>query len=820
MDSQLTKRPSLKKLSPRIATVLGQLRRRIRLVVLVEGFAIAIAWLVITFWAALALDYLPVMFGLPELSQVSRGIILAGVSILIGGLAYRYILCRTFVRLKDESLAILIERRYPQFNDSLLTTVGRTVRRTAKKVSHESSCEMEVPVDEAMLEQTKSDAESHISNVNASDVINSGPLKRSLIIAGILLLSVGGLAIAQPDNLKIAGKRLYLLDDIVWPRQCRIEMVGIKVKRENAIEGITELGKVLTPKSGEFRIAKGSTLTLMVRAEDFRDVPQNDPDIQQRKLPNACFMNYETADGNRGSQTFKKIGAPRDGFQLYSLDGQPLRGILGDISFTVRGGDHRVGPFNITVVDEPSVLETKLGCKFPEYIVDQSSMRWTDRTIQWSGQARLPEGTKLTVQAKTNKPLTKVYALDRNQQTIRSIDVTGSNFNFELPALTEPVNLQFFLCDEDGLVSEQPHNVMIEPIEDQAPNVKTRITGIGTAVTPNVQIPFSGSILDDYGLNQTWMEIEIANSEPISESVSVATNGDLQTVLDFKERVQTKGNQYQLPIEEGSTVSLVVKSDDKFDLKQSPNLGIGDRYVLDVVAPNQLVRILERQEVGQRRRLEQIYIELADARNYLLRAKSKRDNISSELVEPGDQPNLTEPSAEDRDEGSEPRIRKQELQLLFAQRAILQIEKSTQEIFGSSEAFENIRLQLINNRIDSEDRKKRISEQIIAPLRLIANNSMQQLKEQVVDLETGLRNLQLSPQDTSIIESTDSLAIKSIEMTDAVLGQLEEVLNVMVKYETQNELLEIVRQMIKRQQAIMERTKKERQNKAFDGLLD
>ena len=158
--------------------------------------------------------------------------------------------------------------------------------------------------------------------------------------------------------------------------------------------------------------------------------------------------------------------------------------------------------------------------------------------------------------------------------------------------------------------------------------------------------------------------------------------------------------------------------------------------------------------------------------------------------------------------------------MLFAQRAIIQIDKSTQEILGSAEAFDNIRLQLINNRIDSEDRKKRFSEQIIGPLRLIGNESMQQLKKRTTELESGLRDLQISPNDQQVSDAADDLSTKAIEKTDEVLKQLDEVLNVLIKYETQNELLEIVRRMIKEQQELMERTKKERQKKAFEGLLD
>lgn len=785
----------LKTLSPPIHSLLSRLRSRIRAYVLFEGIAIAIIWLILMFWIALALDYLPVLFGFSELSQIARAIILGITAVLIGWVLYRFVLRRIFVRMQDRSMALLVERKYPQFNDSLLTTVSRTVEHP-----------VDVSVDQNMLERTRIDAESFVRDVDPASVINSKPLKRSAFIAGLLLLSVGGLAIANPGAIKLAGQRIYLLDKSVWPRSCQLEMIGIKIKRENPVEGIDELGQIVKPVDGKFKIAKGSTLTLMVRAEG--------GDESSRRLPGNCSLIYRTSDGDRGRQAFKKIGGPRGGYQLYSLDQQPLRGILTDISFDIRGGDHRLGPFEIEVVDEPDIFSTQLACKFPQYLVDESSLRWTDRTIEWSGQSRLPQGTKVTIQATANKPITKVYAHDRAANKMTSVPASGNEFEYELPPISDAVNLQFYLCDLDGLVSEEPYTISINSIEDQPPTIRTQLKGIGTAVTPDVQIPFSGTIEDDYGLKRTWVEIEVAETETISEPLTVDSDGKLETVLDFKQRKQKHGDQYDLPTGDDNTVALVVKSQDKFDLNESENLGIGDRYVLDIVNANQLVRILERLEVGQRRRLEQIYLETADTRNYLLRSKSKRSEYASELVEPGDN---SEPGDEDSEQ---PEARKQEMRLLFAQRAIIQIDKSTQEILGSAEAFDNIRLQLINNRIDSEDRKKRFSEQIIGPLRLIGNESMQQLKKRTTELESGLRDLQISPNDQQVSGAADELSTKAIEKTDEVLKQLDEVLNVLIKYETQNELLEIVRRMIKEQQELMERTKKERQKKAFEGLLD
>ena len=790
---------SLKSVSRPIAKLLARLRRRVRWLVLLEGIAAAIIWAVVSFWLALAVDYLPVRMGLNELSWQMRLLILAVSSLAVAWVLYRLVFRRIFVRLENQSLALLVERSYPLFNDSLLTTVSQS-----------GSPSGDASIDQSMLDRTRITAEENLSQVDLAKVVNAKPMQRSFVVASLLLLTIVGFWLTNPPAIKLAAQRLCLLQETPWPRSCQIEIVGIQVKRDNVIEGIDELARTTGASRmdrGKFFVAKGATLALHVRA-------LSDEGKSNRRLPEKCQLIYQIQDGDRGTQEFKKIGGPRNGVQRFMLDGQLFQGILSKIDFEVRGGDHRVGPFEICVVDEPTVLSTELVCKYPSYLVDE--FRGESRTIQWTGQARLPQGTEISIRGIANNQLTKVYAMGQDYDKPIAIAPNENAFQFDVAAIEEPVNLEFVLCDSNGLVSQLPHRISIDAIQDQPPLIRSQLKGIGTAITPDAQVPFQGTIDDDYGLSRSWIEIEIADSEAIEEPVAVNSDGELEFTIDFRQRTQTVGSQYELPVgEEGENkVSFVIKSKDKFDLNGLTNEGVGDRYVLDIVTPNQLVRILERLEVGQRRRLEQIYLELADTRNYLLRSKSQRSGSASDFIEPG------EDEVEAKQDSAESGIQKQEMRLLFAQRSIVQIDKSTHEILGSAEAFDNIRLQMINNRIDSEDRKRRFADQIIAPLRLIGEESVQQLRDQVSELDSVLRDLQISPAQQELSREADLLAESAIRQTDVTLKQLDDVLSVLLKYETQNELLEIVRGMIKQQREIKDRTKKEGQRKAFDGLLD
>ena len=119
---------------------------------------------------------------------------------------------------------------------------------------------------------------------------------------------------------------------------------------------------------------------------------------------------------------------------------------------------------------------------------------------------------------------------------------------------------------------------------------------------------------------------------------------------------------------------------------------------------------------------------------------------------------------------------------------------------------------------------------MIAPLNKTANETMTELAQQLEQLESRLRVVELlmasknGRAEPAVIERVQALAdqtaVDSIVMTDQVLVELNEVLNLLIKHETQNELLDIVRQMIEKQEELKERTKKERQKKAFEGLLD
>jgi len=814
-------------LSPTVRDVLARLRGRIRTYVWCEGIAIAVCWICLTFWVALAIDYLPVFFGMSELPWQARAVLLILISGTLAWILYRWIFRRAFVRLQDRSMALLLERRFAELDDSLITSVEANSSEILKaKVSSErahlakmkdkGADENAIESQSEMLARTRRLAEGKLDNIQLSQVFNFKPLWTSASLATLLFVSIAGFALLNTESFALGSSRLYLLDTKPWPRKSRIELVGAKIRRENPVEGIEDIGSTTKFENDVLNVAKGTSLTLLVRAA--ADVDEN-PD---RKVPQTCSVIARSADGQRGTYAMKKIGSPRDGFQMYSLDTQPFKTIMSDLKFELLGGDHRIGTFSVNVVDSPAVVQTTLKCRFPEYMVDEQSGSWTEREIPWTAGMELPIGTRLLIQCRSNKPLSSVFVKDLNAESSEILEIESATEAFEIPveSIEDALDFEFVLKDRDGVIAEDPHRITIAAVEDQPPVIDTRLQGIGSAVTPDVRIPLGGEAQDDYGISKSWVEIVVPEGEPLVQPIQIAGRGKIDAAVDFRERRQTDG--FNLPTDPETKISVVIKSQDRFDLGSEPNVGVGDLYELEVVKPEQLLMILDRSEVNQRKRLEQIYNELSDARGYLVKTGGKKNSLDGGF-EPGDR--AREPGDKADDDGQS--ARRREIRLLFSQRANLQIQKSIQEISGVSDAFEDIRLQLINNRVDSEDRKLRLENLIVAPLRRIAGMvepeenraSLKQLEQEILEIEAVLEQLQAA-NDQNLNQQAELLTSQSIEKIDDVLLQLNSLIGILKKFENQSELIEIVQRMLDRQKELMDRTRKERERSAFEGLLD
>ena len=335
-------------LAPAIVAALGSLRSRLRRYVWLEGCGAAVAWLGAAFWATLCIDW---FF---EPSAVIRMFLLSVVAVGWAMIVVQWIGRRAFVHISDSNAATVLERRFPELNDSLLTAVVLAGGRADPEVHRE------------LLARTCSEAAAHMAGLDVRKVFNPRPLRRKCGAAGLLALSVAAFALLCPDAFGTWTRRMLLSSDELWPRSTRLEVEGFA--------------------GGVRKVARGSDVEVVVRADAAMPV-----------VPQVVEIRYRTQGGGRGRATMDRRGVvrgPEDRFQQYAYT---FRSVLADIRFDVAGGDDRVRGRWIQVVDSPTISQMTLDCELPAYIGRK------EPPLPVSGVMQIPAGSRVTVRAAVSR---------------------------------------------------------------------------------------------------------------------------------------------------------------------------------------------------------------------------------------------------------------------------------------------------------------------------------------------------------------------------------------------------------------------------------
>jgi hypothetical protein len=759
------------------------LRWRIRCYVWLEGISLALVWLGLMFWIGFAFDYLPVLAGSHEMPVVARLLLLAVVAAGLGWVLWRYIFRRAFVALADRSLALLLERKFTQFDDSLLTSVELTGAKPA-----------DAGFDEQMLVFTEQEALGKTSSVRYAEVFNYRPIIRNVIVAVGLGISLALFFYFNTATANQAVSRLYLLDNARWPRLATIAVLGVELEKPPLPGSTTPQLVAVDFTDRKLKVARGTNIRLKVKA-----------DANAKTVPKQCTVYYQTQPtgdypAERGRVILSKFRDQGDGRFFWS-EGKPFVGMLSSVQFDVVGYDHRVSDFHIEVVESPAVIETTLDLKFPAYMVDEKTGQHlpdADQPYVSSGTS-IPQGTDVTLKFKANKPLTRVEFKNVDTEQVVAVEVAkgAEQFNHHLPALDQSLALEVTLIDTDGVSAERPHRVFLTAVPDAEPRVEVGLKGIGLAVTPDVVIPLAGKVTDDYRVARAWLELQAGQADR-QIPLALGTADAVDARIDFRE---LRSQEQPVVLQPKDKLTLSVQAADKFNLAAQPHVGVGDKWQIDVVTPAELLSQLEVRELGLRRRFEQVIDEMAQMRDSLVRVKAslldKQAGKTGTDSDAGETPLTPEQRAE----------REKELRLLRVQRGGQQSEKSREESAGIAAAFLDIREELINNRVDTEERKERLKDQIAEPLRQVVSVHFAELDRRLAALEKQL-------EESAGPELTDA----ALEQSNEVLAELDKILQKMLDLETFNELIDLVRDLLKSQEDLLDRTKQERKRQALEDL--
>jgi hypothetical protein len=432
---------------------------------------------------------------------------------------------------------------------------------------------------------------------------------------------------------------------------------------------------------------------------------------------------------------------------------------------------------------------------------------------------RIPEGTQLVLHAAATKPLASARIGSSQKQRDFEVsfrDPRVDELQWDYGTVSSDEVLLVTVIDTDGVACREPYRVSLTMVPDEVPQIAVRISGIGTAATPDAVLPLVGEVTDDYGLNQMWFEYAVDNGPSGTRRLTVPSDGEVKLAgsfdLDLRAADDGEGRR-AFTLQPGSKITLSLRASDYYNLSSEPRAGSSPSFSLDIVTVAQLLALIERRELALRERYELIYQRVTDTRNLLARvelaepAEGERENESAELSG-NSEATADEKGGQTQTPGVVP-ARAVARRRLRVARAIQDIAQSGEEIVGVAEAFDDLHDQLTNNRIENPDLKSRLREQIAQPLHRIGELRMPQLRARIELVEKNI----LEP----VAASSD--LIKSLGLADEVLVEMRQVLDRMRELETYNELVAQLRGIISDQDEINRRTK-ETQKIRLQGLLD
>ncbi|QDS93364.1 hypothetical protein FF011L_21270 [Roseimaritima multifibrata] len=753
---------SERQLDSRLTSLLGQLRSQVRRYIVWDSLLAILAVLLSAFWLGLLFDYVPVLLGGTEMPRSARVVLLLGVAVVIAYLVVKLLVGRLNRSLPDDSLALLLERHHPELGGSLITTVQL----------HAPSRQGDAHTPE-MLQRVGEQAVARIGDVQLGKVFRWQPIQHKVMLVAPLLLAVLVLLIARPHVFQQGAARLLLLTDAAWPRQADLQMVGMEIPRVTALDDDSEAAKSIAFENKIARLPRGANANLRIQARaDGAVVPDN------------CTLYYRTADGARGQANMRRVGRVVDGMQDFVLDGPPLSGIAGDLTFSVRGLDDRLDGYKIEIVPPPAVTSLQILAQSPPYLRADREGTSADLTTEYQPGLRLREGADVTLVATSSKPLsgTEVAITVGDEVVVNPIVEFAEDdlsFRFTIHDLRQSTKVVVVPIDKEGLTSQTPFRYFLGVINDNPPEIEMRLKGIDLAVTKMANIPLRGTITDDYGITTSEVSVvEVSDQEtqtqPTTMPISIDREGVFAAEIDLRSLVDSGR---LTPLQPGSAINVFAETSDAYDLGP-PHLARSEVYRLQIVTPDELLAMLERRELGLRARLEQAINETRSLRDTLdlLRREGWSDTST------------------DTPERAEQVLR------LRIQQTALQTTKTSEELQGLASGVENILEEMVNNRVDSPDRRSRLSAAVAQPLRKVISGPLELLGEQITGIEERIA-------DPSTGQDQTALAVATADQT---LLDLTAILEKMLDLESYNEILDLVRSLIEAQEGLIEDTEQER----------
>ncbi|MBI1853370.1 MAG: hypothetical protein HYR85_23775 [Planctomycetes bacterium] len=469
------------------------------------------------------------------LPLVVRGLLLFGSITLLVTIVYRGLVRPLVGRRSEEQLALLVERRFPEMKDGLISSL-----QFAKKASGEAYGEST-----SLQEMVIADTAKRASTFDFHAVVDSGVVHRFAALALFVVAIPVVLLAALPGFRQYAAiwwkRDVALSSAAMWPRQTFLEVYF----REGKNIFVTQQKDVTVVS-----VAQGDDLTVCVKANG--------------KVPPKVSLYYQPVTGDAKAAAVQEVRAMA---QVGERDFQyAFVGVSDSLAFYVEGGDDRDGKpsFLVRVVPTPRVESLTLSCTYPAY------MR-REPTTTTEGNLRVPIGTRVDLLVRTNMKVEcaslviekdATRALDPvDEQTFRGGFVVGNDLTYSVT-----------LVGEHGLTDRNPLRFQVKGLPDEAPKVLAMSPSVYEFdATPEGLALLKTLSTDDYGIADLRLLVKLPRDE---KPVEIPIIGD--SIADDGQPFQAGGIR-AISVRTLAVADLPAESDGK-------KLDVGDSFYFRVEA--------------------------------------------------------------------------------------------------------------------------------------------------------------------------------------------------------------------------------------------
>lgn len=459
----------------------------------------------------------------------------------------------------------------------------------------------------------------------------------------------------------------------------------------------------------------------------------------------------------RRSTALTRVGPPTVGATTQQLYRRRIERLDEDRNLTIRGGDGRLS-LRLIAADRPRLTELALTTTPPGYL-DQPPAETSPATL-----AAIPEGGRLTLKSRSTKSLASVTATLRGANDAlattlpAALGQDGQSIVIQTPPLAEATVIAIAATDTDGLASE-PFGLTIEVAKDQPPTVGLALDGVGRAVTRDAKLSVVLTPDDDHDVSHTELvlrhddrEVTIDLATPNNLPASVRGEADLLSM-----RLMPAAER--LAVQPGDRVTVTARVSDRYD--QAERVPTESRPIkIEIVTPAELLARIGDAQRELRQSLEGL---LADVQRleYELDLQQRRDTDGTS----------------------------RELENWTAER-LLDTRKASEGIAAAAERANGLRAQVVNNRLDQPALIDRLQRRVAEPLQRLVSEDLDAAR-------SGLRD-----GDAPSIAAAQQSVRTAATVLEQVAGNLE-------TQQTYNEVVALLRGLIREQRRVNQRTERQ-----------